>query len=397
MHQLARQRGAVQIIMMLLLALGLAVLLAGSFNSSALQIQHAQDATHVLLRAREALIGDAIAQMPVASAGYLRLPDLGFKVGNLPSEGSAAPNFTGNGKDYSAIGKLPWRTLGLDPLRDNNNECLWYAVSGRFKNTPVTDTLNWDTEGQIDLSDASGNLIAANLAAVIIAPGAIVDGQDRTLANAAYVQCGGNYDAQNYLDTHSPPDAASGILNYFPGSTNNRVDLSSGNKLMLMANTSHYNDRFIAVTPDDIFNRLSKRADFATQITQLLNDAYFSTAAISGSKGTGSINCNLLASGNREFCKNWKEMLLLTQLPVPAPVSIDGSASANCTRVLLFGGKKNASQFRHTAADKANPINYLEAANLAAFSTPIAHANNFSGASTFNSSTPDADLLKCLP
>ena len=42
--------------------------------------------------------------------------------------------------------------------------------------------MNWDTQGQIDVIDGTGKMIATNLAALIAAPGQAVDRQDRTLA-----------------------------------------------------------------------------------------------------------------------------------------------------------------------------------------------------------------------
>lgn len=391
-----RQSGSVLLIMLVLLVLGVATLLLGSFNSSAPQIERDQRTFNAMAYARDALIGDAVSQMPVTAAGYLRLPDLGFKVGNIASEGSAAPNFSGNNKDYSVIGKLPWRTLGLAPLRDGRGECLWYVVSGRFKNAPTTDAFNWDTRGQINLGDGSGNIIASNVAALVVAAGNALDGQSRALSDPAYAQCGGNYDARNYLDPYAASDAVYGTVNYFSGSTNSRVAPDSGDKLWIVG-SDHYNDRFTVIGADDIFHALVRRADFSAQVSALMADTYFQGVSIAGNKGTDSVNCNLLASANQTFCKNWKEMLLLTQLPAAAPVIIDGATSATCTRVLLFGGQKNAAQLRLSAADKANPANYIEGANLSAFATPVAAVGNFIGVSSFSANTPDADLLQCLP
>lgn len=383
-------------LMLTILVIGAAALLVSSLSRSAVQIGRDQISAASLALAREALIGDAVSQTPVASAGSLRLPDLGFMIGLAPAEGSAAPNFGGNGKDDSVIGKLPWRTLGLEPLRDGQGECLWYIVSGRFKNTPATDALNWDTPGQINLADSNGNLIASNLAALVVAPGHALDGQNRMLSDPAYVQCGGNYDARNYLDPYASSDAVSGAINYFIGSTNSRVALGTGNNLLSIPVNVHYNDRFLFITADDIFRVIMRRADFSVQVSALLNDAYFQSVAIAGTKGTDNVNCNLLGSSNRAFCKNWVEMLLLTKLPAPAPVTIDSALTADCSRVLIFGGQKNTAQLRLTAANKANPSNYIEGANLTSFATPVAVAGNFIGVSVFSAKTPSADLLKCL-
>jgi hypothetical protein len=395
-NHLYKRQGAALMLMLTILVIGAATLLVSSLSHSAAQIERDQKTADALAQAKDALIGDAVSQTLVTSAGYLRLPDLGFMIGLTPSEGSSAPNFSGNSKDYSVIGKLPWRTLGLKPLRDGQGECPWYVVSGHFKNTPITDALNWDTLGQINLADGNGNIIASNLAALVVAPGQALDGQNRTLSDPTYVQCGGNYDARNYLDPYASSNAISGAINYFIGGTNNRVTLNTNNNLLVMKGSGHYNDRFLFITSDEIFRVVMRRTDFSVQVSALLSDAYFQSVVIAGAKGTDNVNCNLLGSSNRTFCKNWIEMLLLTQLPTPAPVTIDGAPTAACSRILLFGGQKNTAQFRLTAANKATPSNYIEGMNLSAFATPVAVASSFVGVSVFSAKKPSADVLKCL-
>jgi hypothetical protein len=66
-----------------------------------------------------------------------------------------------------ARGWLPWRTLGLPPLKDSSGTCLWYERQG-------------------------------TTARVIVA-GAPLAGQSRT-AVAGRPECGGNLTATNYLD-----------------------------------------------------------------------------------------------------------------------------------------------------------------------------------------------------
>lgn len=397
----AKQRGAALMVMLVIVVMGVAAVLLSSLSSTALQIERDKMTADALAQAKEALIGDAVSQSPVSSAGYLRLPDLGFGIGSAPAEGSSAPNFAGNNKDYSVIGKVPWKTLGISPSRSGQVECLWYVVSGRFKNMPATNALNWDTQGQIDVIDGNGSILASNVAVLLVAPGKPIDGQNRALSDPAYMQCGGNYDARNYLDAFNNANAIAGELNYFAGSTNNRVAPDSNNKRFVMASNDHYNDRFLFITIDDIFRPIIRRNDFSMQISALLNDAVFiphlQAITIAGTKGTDNADCNNTSNpDNKKFCKNWKEMLLLTQLSLPSPIGIDGAPTPICNRVLIFGGQKNTAQNRLTAADKADPANYLEAPNLAAFATPNAASSNFSGVSAFSANSPSKDLLRCL-
>jgi hypothetical protein len=391
------QRGAAGFVLLLILALLFAALLPAPLSHAMLQATRDRLSARALAQAKAALIGDASLQSAPDQAAFLRLPDIGLGVGNAPSEGSAAPNFSGNATDLSVIGKLPWRTLKLEPLRDGDNECLWYVVSGRFKNQPVTGALNWDTLGQLTLLDANGNVLVEHVAALLIAPGAALAQQDRSMSDAAYAQCGGNYDARNYLDPFDAADAVSGAVHYFSGAINGRVATTTAEKIFRLADGVRYNDAFLAVSSADLFLPLMRRADFAAQISALLDDDYFRTVTISGSKGTDGVNCNQLEAGNQTFCKNWKEMLLLVQPPAPTAVMIDGVPTSDCARVLLFGGSRVGGQVRDTVADKAQPANYLEGDNLMSFAVPVAVGNQFNGNSTFNPDQPEADLLRCLP
>lgn len=394
-------------VVLTLLALWGLYLFVGQLRATQFRGAKVQDAAVALAEAKDALIGDAISQPSINSAGFLRLPDVG-----IGPEGEASSAFLGNSKDRSVIGKYPWRTLNTAPLRDRYGECLWIVVSGRFKATPKTDALNWDTQGQLDVINESGNLIATNVAALLVAPERVLDGQSRALADPTDIQCGGNYDARNYLDTFDNANAVVGEVNYFVGSTNNRVASDSNNKRFVAADTDRYNDRFLSVTVDDIFNPIIKRSDFATAISNLLDDSdlrlqvetgHPETVAVSSGedkeKGTYNLKCNTITNvANRGFCNNWYDMLFLSELPTPSTITIDGLPSTiNCKRVLLFAGRRNGDQSRSTAADKKNKNNYLEAANAPAFDVPTAISSNFSGASAFNSSTPSADLVRCLP
>ncbi|MQM32131.1 MAG: hypothetical protein CRU78_17140 [Candidatus Accumulibacter phosphatis] len=379
----------------LLTLFGLSVFV-GQLSATRFLAANAHSAAAALAEARDALIADAISHASISEAGYLRLPDLGVNLSEVAVEGEASANFSGNGKDRSVIGKLPSKTLDTGALRDTVGECLWYVVSGRLQTASVTDALNWDTQGQIDIIDGSGALVASNLAALVVAPGRALDSQDRALADAAYAGCGGNYDARNYLDTFENTNAVSGQVNYFAGSTNNRVAPDKNNKSFVMAANDFYNDRYLWISVADIFDPLIRRRDFAAAIAQILDDPAFQTIPVSGIKGTEAFTCPTLPVKN--FCKNWKEMLFLTELPTPAKITIDGKETADpCRRVLIFAGRRGAGQSRNDDTQRGQPNNYLEDPNLALFAVPTAAGTAFSGVSAFDYRTPANDILRCLP
>ena len=390
------QQGITLIMLILIVALAAAAYLVNLLDANAVKIERDKRTATALAEAKAALIGYAASNSAVNSVGYLVNPDLGPGVN---TEGSAAGS-TG-AADFSLIGKLPWRTLGLPPTKDSSGECIWYIVSGRFKNSPKTSVFNWDTQGQIDIIDSDGNTIAANLAALTVSPNSPLDLQSHVLADTTLNQCGGNYDAKNYLDSYNSVNAIDGEVNYFVGSTNNRQAPNANNKRFVLAKNNYYNDRFLFVSVDEIFSIISRRSDFSIQITALLDDVDFKShlqaVTITGNKGTGNVDCTLISNANNKtFCNNWKEMLLLSQLSPPSPITIDGVTTATCARVLIFGGQKTGVQVRLTTTNKDDPANYLEGANLSAFVTPIASNNNFVGVSTFDANSPSKDILRCL-
>lgn len=181
-----------------------------------------------LLRAKEALLAYAVTYAEThgtaqALPGMLPCPDR--LAGG--QDGVADPGASACGDvDENAIGRLPWHTLDIPPLRDASGECLWYAVAGRHKARldPQTHSftaadqstqrglLNWHTPGQLNLHTFNGT---ARLrvtgtedpdrgVAVIIAPGPATGTQDRTTV-AGTAECRGNYAASNYLDRWVAP------------------------------------------------------------------------------------------------------------------------------------------------------------------------------------------------
>ena len=118
----------------------------------------------ILREAKLALIGYVAQQAAMNGEndpGALPCPEAAGNIGT-GNEGIASGNCT-----LPAIGRLPWRTLGLDKWRDAAGEPFWYVVSpGWAKPNAATNTvINSDVNGQITL-DATGDIVA-----LIIAPG----------------------------------------------------------------------------------------------------------------------------------------------------------------------------------------------------------------------------------
>jgi hypothetical protein len=435
----AKQQGAA-----LLLAIFIAIILSLAFffrvtNSDIGDYIRDQKSDGVLLQAKEALIGNAVSARRNYMFGFLPVPDLGnTRNSSSLSEGNSAGNFSGNAKDLSVIGRLPWRTLGVAPLKDVNAECLWYAVSGSAKSALPPDVFNWDTIGHFDVFKSDGTA-AGTLStsagnyherpwALVFAAGPALAGQDRsTSATDIVPECSGNYDVRNYLDTYDPDANIQGIVNYFPASTNNatgnaatlalpkaviagNVDvLGAGNKVRIT------NDRVLAITAKDIFDRIKNRSDFKADIDTLLNDLTACLNAIApgalpvasnlSNKGIDNIIAACPASTplKAAILANWKDNLLYAGGP-SGNFTISNNPGA-CKAILLFAGERTTRtvaplvpQTRATPAQKGDganagdPAMYLEGANANQFPANGA----YTGAAYYATGAPSADVVRCI-
>lgn len=208
------------------------------------------------LLAYAATYGDTHANQPW---GYLPCP----ADPNAANEGTA---LTGCGAtNVSVLGRLPWRTLGMPAPRDGNGECLWYAVSGTYKNSPKTPMLNWDTDGQFEVVAANGTTFLAGpsgtnpdslAVAVIFAPGGVTGSQDRA-ASANTPSCGGNYAASNYLETDTPAAANNAVVSGVANAVNRYIAGPNAN----------VNDKMVFITKDEIYNAMAPTLRRLTQKT----------------------------------------------------------------------------------------------------------------------------------
>ncbi len=428
-----KHRGAALLMILIIMVVGAAFLLS-ALNSNP-QIERDKVTADALAQAKEALIGYAATYRDNNASdvfGFLPLPDLGSTRNGTPEEGNAAGSFLGNTTNLTVIGKLPWRTLGLPALRDSKGECLWYAVSGSFQNVLKTSAMNWDTLGHFDVfsSDGTpggtisttGNNLHQRPVAIIFSAGAVLAGQDRLASGDTVATCGGNYDVRNYLDSFNADANINNIVNHFTGPINNATgyaysltgvadgsqlsaaalaapkSIISGNVVTNLGNI--VNDRALVITADEIFSRIRRRNDFATDITTMLADLATCLNAMpvaslptpNGNKGIGSnleTSCPPLAVGTQKgnVYANWKENLLYAR--PGGTITVNG---ASCNAALIFGGERTAGQVRASSTDKANAAMYLEGGNAASFPNGTA----YTGAGAYSAANPAADVAICI-
>lgn len=407
-----RQKGSALLIILLIVGVGAVTLLVNALNKANVQIARDKITAAALAQAKEALIGYAarVSLTPTGSPrpGDLPCPDL-HALGDA-LEGSASTPCNGQ-----ALGRLPWKTLGLPDLRDGSGERLWYAVSVNFKNSTRSGTLNSETTGTITVRDSSGHITfdgsgTTGAIAVIVAPGAALTRQDSTVQTRA--DAGYNI-ATNYLDIGNGEDNA----NFTNSDTNGFIQGS-----IQASGVTVLNDQIITITPADLMPAIEKRVagevrqcltEYAAETAPFNNQGRFPWAAplnpalapsyadVSGSRfgripdtpftntntDSGGLmgdiwhgNCNIASASGWWFNNNWKEMVFYaladaykpidpmtvpscgTCLTVNAP-----SASVNKQIVVLAAGRRLAGvaggQPRTTDTDKGTIANYLENEN----------------------------------
>ncbi|MGA9666727.1 MAG: hypothetical protein WBQ69_09800 [Gallionella sp.] len=406
------------LVILLIIIVGAAAFLLHTLNSYALQTARNKVTADALAKAKDALIAYAVTYAdthPGSTYGYLPSPDNNGTQG-LNGEGSSE---TVGNTNVSVIGRLPWRTLDLPPLRDGNGECLWYAVSGTYKISPppAYTLMNWDNYGLFQIYAAPGVPLTGATqdtyaVAAVFSPGVPLSGQNRKpdVNNSAPV-CGGNYTASNYLDSDSSIPA------------NNAAPSSTANAISTFYNagaSSKINDQIIYISSSDIFNAVMKRSDFGAFVSSMLNNAqtnlqnagslptpvyitFSNTAApsdstsftstASGNIYHGKIPSNMLSSQYQ----NWQDNIQYGKCTFANCLTLNGAGN-NCDGIIIFTGERIAASQTRTVANKNNQNNYLESPVLSPFSfLNNSPNNNFSGLTSYSAASPSADILKCIP
>ena len=169
------ESGAALLAFMLILIVGTSYLLINKLNANLLTVYGEERTRIALYQAKQALIGYAVSFPEIDALsgtdeidgpGYLPCPDIS-KNGVAGTSCSDAGNTT--------IGRLPYKTLELEELRDASGQQLWYAISENFRNNPKLVPLNSESPASAQLSLDSVN----DIVAVIIAPGDVVGNQSR--------------------------------------------------------------------------------------------------------------------------------------------------------------------------------------------------------------------------
>jgi len=173
--------------------------------------------------ARNAQQNPGLAQAKEALLGYISTVQFDsscpsgdcVRPGELPCPDTTAhtPASSSYGAERAScasisLGRLPFKTLGLPEIASNDGERFWYAVSKPYrKGVNRTSTqLNSGTAGTISIVNTNGQVIAADVVAVVIAPG---NALQRLASTSLQSRDDAGYTvASNYLDKTASVDNA---------------------------------------------------------------------------------------------------------------------------------------------------------------------------------------------
>ena len=303
------QKGIVVLVLVISLALGAIAYLLTGLSVEEIKQHQLVATSQSLHRAKNALLAYAATRADIATPtpkpgqyGFLPCPD----VDNSGTEGNSEDSC--ENPNWNAIGWLPWKTLGLPPLKDNSGTCLLYAVSSSYKENPPYAMLNEDTNGMFQVVNHSGAVVAGanpedRIVAIIFAPGKALPGQSRNFESGSI--CGEDYNNYAaYLDVGGLNGA---IDNSDVAAADDRIDQFIHATAASTAATepNPYNDRFVTITRDDIWTLFNKRKD-------LVNATEKSKIA----RMTQALAQCIAAYGN-DNANRW--------LPMPAPEDLAGN------------------------------------------------------------------------
>ena len=180
-------KGAALLVILFLVLATFSTIIVSQLSKAGLETLRQKKTLEALAQAKQALISWSVVRGDVSAGrpGTLPCPDrynLGTDSGSCSATGG------------TSIGRLPWKTLGIEDLRDADGERLWYAVSDNFR-VANSAAINSDSPGTLELYASDGTTLLTQtgerLAAVVFSVGAPLPGQDRGSSPNA---------ATNYLD-----------------------------------------------------------------------------------------------------------------------------------------------------------------------------------------------------
>lgn len=219
------------IILAVILVLGTLGVLLSALNVATSNTTAAKRAEsgRALAEAKLALLGYAATHASIDDyPGRLPCPEAAAYYGDAANEGKASGFCT-----LPAVGRLPWRTLGISKLTDGYGEPLWYVVSPGFAlpSSAASVSINSNTAAQLTVDGTDAAAVA-----LIIAPGAPMNVQSATDCTArVQSRAASPPDLRDYLECENADSPANALYTSTGPSTS-------------------FNDQVVRVTHAELFD-----------------------------------------------------------------------------------------------------------------------------------------------
>jgi hypothetical protein len=244
------QRGQAMILTVVLVVFGVlaAIYTTANTRSVSLSNRQADDTARTLTEVKNALIAWSAARTPITGS-------LNRRPGELP-----CPDNDNSGTDSGscaagAIGRVPWKSLGIPEPKDSTGETLWYAISDKFRNFAMSsDPITSDTVGDLTVyHGSSATTLTSQAVAVIFAPGASLGTQDRSCTVGVDCTAAGQC-------TTSPASLTSKCnpTNYLEA-TGGGNNAQTGGAFIQATASSSFNDRLLVITNADLMPAVEPR------------------------------------------------------------------------------------------------------------------------------------------
>jgi len=324
------------LLVVMLFGMATALLVYGMVDTNSLAVRRDRDTAAAFAEVKRALIGWSVARDPSIHGANAR-------PGELPCPDMKNDGFEDGSCVAGALGRVPWKTLGIPEPKDAAGETLWYTVAGPFRIWNMNNTIiDNDTKGNLTVYlDSTAAMITTQAVAVIFSPGAAIGAQDRSCT------VGVNCTATGQCTT-SPASLTPKCnpANYLDLETVTGVNNATTNGPFISAPTSYtpppgFNDKVIVITTADLMPVVEKRV--ASEMLRLLSDP------ITGYRAKSACGCYPWAANNFDD----DSVTGRTQGMVPIEVALPepwGSAGIPSVPSWMIGSNEWGKKFYYAIA-----------------------------------------------
>ena len=349
------QQGLALLVLVIFIMLAFASYVFSGLSINQVKVDQKRQTAIALKKAKQALIAYAVtygdldgddaglnADYP-GEYGFLPCPDVGLA--GFSEGGSDGTCGTG---DFNTIGLFPWASLETGTLSSAAGDCLWYGVSGEYKDaaSTLTTMLNEDTNGAMRALDSNGNVTQGvnpedRVVAVIINPSSPLTGQNRNFVDTS--KCGLDYTPAAYLEGDGVSDNSTLLGGAYI--IDDYINAAVGTDEL----ATPFNDQIVTITRQELWDAVTKRQDFLTNADSKMKRQTEALAWCIADYGNNSANRKLPrpapvdfgVAGDYRIDGNYDDAVAVSYLG-RYPYTIDssdaalGASAPNAAELVLF-------------------------------------------------------------